>query len=99
MDIAMTIFDYAWALVGALLMIIWSMLNSRITTNHKVLNDKIDAQAETFESKIADIKSEAEVQRASIDRLADKFDEHAKASVDRHIELLNTIHISIRKDH
>ena len=71
------IFEYAWALIGALIMIIWNMLNTKIEHNHKNLNARID-----------ETNDELTIQRGHIAKVFDKLEEHSKASTDRHIELL-----------
>lgn len=65
------------ALLGALVMIIWNMLNTKIEHNHKNLNTRIDeTQAETLKN------------RGTIEKLFDKLDEHNRLSTERHIEVL-----------
>ena len=71
------IFDYAWALVGGLGMIVWNLLNGKIENNHKNLSKRVDeANVETGKN------------RDTIAKLFDKLEEHSKASTERHIEIL-----------
>jgi hypothetical protein len=65
------------SLLGALAMIIWNMLNSKIEHNHKNLNTRIN---ETNE--------ELGVQRGNIAKVFDKLEEHNRLSTERHIEIL-----------
>lgn len=92
------IVDYAWALVGGLIMIIWHMLNNKIQTNHKVLNDKVETQEATLNDKVHELRKESDAQRANISKLFDKLEEHSNASISRHLELLTALH-NDRKDH
>lgn len=93
------IIDYAWALVGGLLMIIWGMLNHRISTNHKVINDRLTEHKESVDTRFQGIDHEQDIQRGHIAKIFDKLEEHSQASVNRHIELLNALHDQNRKNH
>ena len=72
------IFQYAWALVGGLGMIVWNLLNSKIENNHKNLN-----------SRITETNSAVDKQRDNVAKLFEKIEQHAKESTARHIEILN----------
>lgn len=78
------IFDYAWALVGGLLMLVWNMLNGKINENNKAVHARIKETNAAIES-----------QRVDMSKLFDRLDKHATDSHDRHVELLTAIHVGL----
>ena len=78
------IFDYAWAAVGGLGMIVWNMLNGKINQNN-----------EAVYARIKDTNAELDLQRAHIAKLFDKLEAHGQRSEDRHHELLTAIHTGL----
>ncbi len=81
------LFDYAWALVGGLLMIVWNMLNGRIDHNFKNLSQRIDAT-----------DTEVDKQRDNIAKLFDKLDEHQRSDTENFskvLEKMSEIHVDL----
>lgn len=78
------ILDYAWVVIGALLGVVWKMLNSRIeAVEHHI--DEIDAVH----------TSEMNRQRDNIAKLFDKLEEHGRRSEQRHVEILQALHTGL----
>jgi hypothetical protein len=91
------IFDYAWAAVGGLLMVVWSMLNNKIRDN-KIHHEKELVTAITHLSeRIKDTDEEATLQRGHIAKLFDKLEQHSQESFKRHIELMGAINGKVDK--
>lgn len=91
------IFDYAWAAVGGLLMVVWSMLNSKIRDN-KLHHEKELMTAFTHLSeRIKGADEAASLQRGHIAKLFDKLEQHSQESFKRHIELMGAINGKVDK--
>jgi hypothetical protein len=86
------IFDYAWALVGGLLMIVWNMLNGKINENSRALH-----------ARIKETNSEVDRQRDNVAKVFDRIEELGRSSAERdarrseefhhmHTQLLDAIH-------
>lgn len=80
-DSAWKIFDYAWAVLAALLGLIW-----------KSQNDKLADLRKDMEVRMADHKEELDKQRTNIAKLFDKLEESNRRAEERHHKLLEAIH-------
>lgn len=78
------ILDYAWVVIGALLGVVWKMLNSRI--------EAVEHHIEEIDSAHT---SEMNRQRDNIAKLFDKLEEHGRRSEQRHVEILQALHTGL----
>ena len=89
--------DYAWGVFGGLLMIIWGMLNSKITEHKAHLEKQIETSHTTLSKRIDEANEETDTQRNHIEKIFDKLEQNSRESQMRHIELLSAIHIGLEK--
>lgn len=85
------LFDYAWAVIGALIGVVWNMLNARIKENKLHHEKELHTAVTTLDRRISENSDEADTQRTHIAKLFDKLEQHSKDSFTRHIELMNAI--------
>ena len=89
--------DYAWGVFGGLLMIIWNMLNNKITEHKSTLEKQIEASHTTLSKRIDEANEETDTQRGHIAKIFDKLDDMRSESQKRHIELMTAIHTGLDK--
>lgn len=89
--------DYAWGVFGGLLMIIWGMLNNKITEHKSTLEKQIETSHTTLSKRIDECNEEGDTQRGHIAKIFDKLEQNSRESQMRHIELLNAIHTGLDK--
>jgi uncharacterized membrane-anchored protein YhcB (DUF1043 family) len=91
------LFDYAWAVIGGLVGLVWNMLTNRITEQRSQLEKQIEASHNALHKRIDEANDEADTQRNHIAKLFDKLEQHSKDSFTRHIELMNAISNKVDK--
>jgi len=80
-DFVLKILDFAWAVVLALVGVVW-----------KQQSRKIEEMQLAHDKDIREVSSEVTRQRDVSAKIFDRLEEHARRSEDRHMEVVRLIH-------
>ncbi len=90
-----TILDYAWTVVLALIGVVWRQQSARIDDAASDAAKALEAHMQSDDRRFQALHEEQNLQRQHIAKLFDKLEEHSRRSEDRHVELLNALHIGL----
>lgn len=91
-DFLLKLFDYAWAVVLALVGLVWKQQEKKIEDITTAMNARVADLKMDHDTKIDEISTELGRHRDVMAKIFDKLEEHGRRSEDRHLEVVRLIH-------